>query len=87
MDDAILVYKKIFTDSGPLFIEKTTLAYAAIGLSILLFKDLKDEFFPAKLHFFDNKNIYIRYLAYLFITFIILLTGVLNGGQFIYFQF
>lgn len=87
IEDALLIFHRIFTVSGPLFIDKTTLAYSILGLSILVFKDLKDEFFPEKLHFFDSKIIYVRYLAYLFITFMILLTGVLNGGQFIYFQF
>jgi D-alanyl-lipoteichoic acid acyltransferase DltB (MBOAT superfamily) len=87
INDALLVYKRIFTVSGPLYIEKTTLAYAVIGFAILLFKDLKDEYFRDKLSLFDNKRMYIRYLTYIFITFMILLTGVLNGGQFIYFQF
>ncbi len=87
IDDAFLVYRKIFTDPGPMYLEMTTLAYSVIGLSILFVKDLRDEFFPKRLLFFNNKNVVIRYTSYLFILFLILLTGVLNGSQFIYFQF
>ena len=54
---------------------------------ILFFKDLRDEFFPNKLKCFESKYIAIRFASYLLICFLILLFGVLDGGQFIYFQF
>ena len=87
IENALLVYRKIFTEAGPLYIDKTTMIYSLAGLSILLFKDLRDEFFPKRFLFFENRNVVVRYTTYLFILFMILLTGVLNGGQFIYFQF
>jgi D-alanyl-lipoteichoic acid acyltransferase DltB (MBOAT superfamily) len=85
--DAFLVYRRIFTVTGPLFMDKTTLVYLFIGLSVLLFKDTKDEFLPGRLQFSENKSIIVRYMSYGFMIFMILLIGVLNGGQFIYFQF
>ena len=87
MENALLIYHKIFTNTGPLFTDKTTLAYSLTGLSILILKDLRDEYFPKRLLLFDNKCIIVRFAAYLFVLFMILLIGVLNGGQFIYFKF
>lgn len=87
LDNALLVFHKIFTVSGPLYIDKTTIVYSLFGLSVLIFKDLKDEYLPGRLRFFDNRRITIRYASYLAILFIILLIGVTNGGQFIYFKF
>ena len=87
INNALLIYHKIFTDLGPIYIDKTTVTYLVIGLSILFFKDLRDEYFPNRYLLFENRRIAVRYAAYLFILFMILLTGVLNGGQFIYFKF
>ena len=87
VNDALLIYQKIFTAPGPLYIEKSTLIYSFIGVSILFIKDFKDEYFPGKLEFFNNRSTVIRFASYIVVIFIILLTGVLNGSQFIYFQF
>ena len=87
VSDAFAIYKKIIFDSGSLFIDKTTLAYSFIGLLMLFFSEFRDEYFPEKYLCFNNKNIAIRYASYLCVTFLIILIGVLNGGQFIYFQF
>ncbi|NMC60841.1 MAG: MBOAT family protein [Candidatus Methanofastidiosa archaeon] len=85
--DALTVYQKIFTQPGPLFLDKTTLAYALIGLTLLLIKDFLEEFYPQKIYLFENKCIVVRYISYLTIIFMILLFGILNSSQFIYFQF
>ncbi len=85
--NALLIYQKIFTARGPLFFDMTTLSYSLVGLGILFFKDIRDEYFPGKFLFFENKNIVIRYGSYLIIVFLILLLGVLDNSQFIYFQF
>jgi D-alanyl-lipoteichoic acid acyltransferase DltB (MBOAT superfamily) len=87
MPDAWLVYEKIFTEPGPIYLDKTTLTYALAGLSFVLIKDFRDEFFPEQFRLFNSRSIIVRYASYLFIIFCILLFGVLNGGQFIYFKF
>ena len=56
-----------------------------ISLVILIFKDLKDEYFSHVLRFLNTKV--IRWCIYLFLFCFILLFGVLDGGQFIYGQF
>ena len=87
IEDALLVYNKIFTQNGTLFIDKTTIVYSFFGIIILLLKDFFDEFFPGKYIFFNNSNIYVRFSSYLTIIFTILYFGVLTSSQFIYFQF
>lgn len=83
--DAFNVIAKIFTEGGALFKEPTL--FLALGsFAILLVKDSVDQFgFKAKL--FNSKFAALRYLSVAFLIAYILLLGVLEGGQFIYFQF
>lgn len=85
LKDAGLVISKIFTESGPLF--KEFHLFMWINLGILFFKDLRDEFFPKHLRFFESKWFIVRLLSYVIIAALVVSTGVLDGGQFIYFQF
>lgn len=57
----------------------------AIGLFILVFKDVKDEFFPQRFSFLQ-KGIF-RWGIYLMLFAMILTLGVLDSGQFIYVNF
>lgn len=57
----------------------------AIGLAILVFKDLRDEFFPNKLRFLEAKS--VRWSIYVGLFCLIMMFGVLDGGQFIYVSF
>lgn len=83
--DAFTVIRKILTEGGKLFMEPTLLL-AFGSFAILLVKDSVDQFgFKAKL--FNSKYAVIRYLSVAFLIVYILLLGVLEGGQFIYFQF
>lgn len=83
--DVFTVIGKIFTDCGNLFIEPTL--FLAFGsFAILLVKDCVDQFgFKARL--LKSKYAVVRYLSVSFLIAYILLLGVLEGGQFIYFQF
>lgn len=85
--DAFVVIGKIFGERGSLFMVYETLGHAAVMVAILFFKDLRDEFFPNKLRCFDSPSIVIRFISYLIILFLIVNMGVLDAGQFIYFQF
>jgi alginate O-acetyltransferase complex protein AlgI len=87
ISDALTVIGKIFTNKQSLFINGTTLVYMFVGIVLLFLSELRDEFFPERFKLFQNNNIYIRWGAYLTILFIIILLGVFNGGQFIYFKF
>ena len=87
--DACKVIGKIFTDFGTtLFLSNSSnMIYMLVAVCILFFKDMRDEFFPRRFLFFENRNIAIRWSSYLFLMFLILLTGVLDSGQFIYVNF
>jgi len=87
MSDAMHIVHQIFTNLSNPHIGKTILFYSFIGISILLFKEIRDEFFPKRFLLFENKSMVIRYLSYASILIIIILIGVFDGGQFIYFQF
>ena len=86
VSDAFLIIKTIFTKPGSLFIDETTLAYAAFGVLVLFLKELKDEF-NLNIHFSTSKYKLKRMSYYVVMTSIIILFGVFDGGQFIYFQF
>lgn len=58
---------------------------AAVALAILLFKDIREEFFSTKMKFLDTKP--IRFAIYVGLFCLIIAIGVLDGGQFIYVSF
>jgi alginate O-acetyltransferase complex protein AlgI len=88
VNDAILIFRKIFTSSGALFIgNPSTFIFSIFGLLVLLAKDFVDEFIPSRVLLFENRSKAVRILAYSSVIIIILLIGVFDGGQFIYFQF
>lgn len=87
LDDAWRVIVKIFTEHGKLnLLEVNMLIFAAFSFVILAVKDFVDEFIPSY-SFLNHKNIIYRYIAYVILLSIILVMGVLDGSQFIYFQF
>ena len=58
---------------------------AIIGMFILFFKDIRDEFFSNKFRFLDKKT--VRWVIYVVLFCLVLNFGVLDGGQFIYVSF
>ena len=87
LPEAFYAIGKIFTEPGTLFIDKTTLSHALPCLLLLLLIDFREEFFSGKIKLFENKLIVIRWLSYIIVIILILSFGVLDAGQFIYFQF
>ena len=87
ISESFIVINKIFTDFNQTYIDKTTLNYAFIGISILLFSEFLEEFYPGKFLFFKNKNVFVRRISYYIILFLILVIGVFETNDFIYFQF
>jgi D-alanyl-lipoteichoic acid acyltransferase DltB (MBOAT superfamily) len=88
ISDAAKAFTKIFTTLGDsLFIKADVIIGAIIALTILFFKEVKDEFFPNKISFISNKNPYIASFSMVLLFLLILLLGVFDSGQFIYFQF
>ncbi len=86
--DAFLVFKKIFSEPGSLFIgAPSMLIFSILGIMLLLFKDFTEEFTPGRFLVFENKYKFVRITAYSLVIILILLIGVFDGGEFIYFQF
>ncbi len=82
------IIKKIFTFKGPLFLDNTsTMMFIFFGICYLIIYELKKEFFDNKFTLAGNKYWIIRNGYYCLLIFIVVLTGVFDGGEFIYFQF
>ncbi len=88
LQNALMVYGKIFSSPGSLFIgDPSTFIFSICGLLLVMAKDFTDEFTPMRFLFFENNYKPVRVMAYTTIIIFILLIGVFDGGQFIYFQF
>lgn len=87
LEDACAVVAQIFDVSQPMNVEFniTHMAFSVFGMTILFVKDYTDEF--TKVRFFNNRNILVRWAAYVFVLSSILLAGVFGADQFIYSNF
>lgn len=88
VNDALTIYRNIFSDSGPLFIaDWAQLIYAVSGITFLMIIEFYQEYKAINQVPFTSKFWIVDQLAYVFLLILILLTGVFDGGQFIYFKF
>jgi len=88
INDVFLTVKTIFTNfSFHIDTALKPIAYISIGMIILLFKEIRDEFFPNNLRLLENPNMILRLSGYTFLIILIILIGVLDNYQFIYFKF
>jgi D-alanyl-lipoteichoic acid acyltransferase DltB (MBOAT superfamily) len=87
-NEAINIVERIFINNGPLFYDKpSTLLFMSIGCAILILVDSDREFSILKFSLFSNNNWLIQQVSYALLLIYILLAGVFDGGQFIYFSF
>lgn len=86
LSEAWGVIGKMLRARGSAYVDYNTFFYGLPMLFILFIKDLCDEYIPS-IKLFESKYIVVRFISYLLIVFLILSVGVLDGGQFIYFQF
>ena len=88
INDAFMAILKIFTSNGNVpFIRADIFIGSTIAICILFFKEFKDEYFPDRYNFISNKNPYVSSFFFILLFSLILLMGVFESGQFIYFQF
>lgn len=86
--DALLVFQKIATGGGTLFIGVPSIfIFGLSGIVLMMLSDFRDEYLPGRFMLFDNKYKAIRIAAYSITIILILMIGVFDGGEFIYFQF
>ncbi|HEX8022144.1 MBOAT family O-acyltransferase [Mucilaginibacter sp.] len=62
-------------------------AHSILAIFLLFAVEYKMEYYPEKFNFFNSPNIALRWGSVAFTIILIVLLGVFNGGQFIYFQF
>jgi D-alanyl-lipoteichoic acid acyltransferase DltB (MBOAT superfamily) len=88
---ALVMIKNIFVLEGPIWIPRNdnvaTPIYALISIAILMTVEFKQEYFKDKFTFINNKIMIVRHFSYATVLAIIILLGVFDGGQFIYFEF
>jgi len=86
--ESLFIFSEIFTNPGPIYIgQPTTFLLSILSIIFLLSKDFIDEFYPKHLKFFGNRYLTVRVFSYSTVILLILLFGVFDGGQFIYFQY
>ena len=61
--------------------------HCILAIALLFIIEYKKEYLPTKYNFFQHPNIFIRWGSIVSMIVAILIFGVFNGGQFIYFQF
>lgn len=84
--DAFFAFKQIFTSSGRLFIDYHAIGFGLLAVFLLMVKDYVDEYHP-DICFLESKNPLVSIVASALLLVAIVLFGVFDGGQFIYFQF
>jgi len=86
--DAFTIIKQIPDFNTPLYIENPSIMmYSLMAIGLLFLVEYKNEFHKTTFTFFNNENWVVRYLSYAFLVILIILMGVFDGGEFIYFQF
>lgn len=87
--DGWYIWKSMFTlKPGNFYMGEppTSFGYYIFALALLIITEHVMEFYP-NVKLIRNDNVVIRYTGYVLILTIMLMVGVFNGGQFIYFQF
>jgi alginate O-acetyltransferase complex protein AlgI len=88
LTEATKIIGKIFTSAGAVFYHSPyDLIYSIIGILFLIILDFKREFFNNRLSILYSRYQGVRIAGIITIIIIILLIGVFDGGQFIYFQY
>lgn len=86
--DALTIVKGIFTAKGGIYIENPSIIlFSMLGIFSIVLMDIKKEYFDDRFTISSNKNWLIRNCYYCLLVIIILIAGVFDGGEFIYFQF
>lgn len=86
--DAWTAVCKMAVPTGSLYVPQlSTLAYCMMGIVIVTVSGIWQESHGGRWMLMSHGRIAVRYAGYLLLTLYILLFGVFDGGQFIYFQF
>lgn len=89
-EDAISIIKKIFSFNGSVYYhdnDPSLIIFSISGILFLMLVEIKRKYYKGPISFFNSKIWLVRNLSYIMLIILILLVGVFDGGQFIYFQF
>lgn len=85
---ALIIIKGIFTAGGPVYIENPTIIlFSLMGIFFLMLVECKKEYYDGLFTLSKNKRWLVRNAYYCFLLMAILVAGVFDGSEFIYFQF
>jgi alginate O-acetyltransferase complex protein AlgI len=89
---AFSVFKRVFDPKTPTrvpaeFDERALLSYSAIAIFCMILLDIKNEFYTEKKLLLSNQHVSVRIAGCIIIICAILMFGVFDASQFIYFQF
>jgi D-alanyl-lipoteichoic acid acyltransferase DltB (MBOAT superfamily) len=88
VSDALSIIRKILSFNGPFYYDSPSMfLFVLLGVFYLTVYEFKKEYFNNLFSFSSNKYWLIRNGYYCMLIIIILLSGVFDGGEFIYFQF
>lgn len=92
LSEAFTFIKRIVSPGIPFLIdgelnERALLLYSFFGITCIVLADIKNEFYNNKHLLLYNRNSMIRIAASIVLIVMILMLGVFDGSQFIYFQF
>jgi D-alanyl-lipoteichoic acid acyltransferase DltB (MBOAT superfamily) len=88
VSDAFTIVKKIVTFNSPGFLKDTTmLFYSFAGILLLMLTEFNEEYYNNDFSLLYNKKPVVRTVTCAFLIMLIVVVGVFDGGQFIYFQF
>ncbi len=85
---AFTIIKRIFTAKGSVYMENPSIIiFSILGVGFMMLVEFKKEFFNDLFTLSDNRFWLVRNCYYCLLLIIILIAGVFDGGEFIYFQF
>lgn len=90
LSDACGVIGRIFDPSLPMtvYIDLIpNLPFTILGVGLLAMKDIRDEFMSGRFLLMNNKSKFVRWLTYIVLLVLIMITGVFGADQFIYANF
>jgi D-alanyl-lipoteichoic acid acyltransferase DltB (MBOAT superfamily) len=88
LKEAFTIIKRIFTSKGSVYFENPSIImFSILGVGFMMLVEFKKEFFNDLFTLSNNRFWLVRNCYYCLLLIIILIAGVFDGGEFIYFQF
>jgi alginate O-acetyltransferase complex protein AlgI len=88
LESALDIIRKIFTEQGKLYIASpANMLLSVFAVLSMITLDIRREYLNERYSLLNNKYLIVRLTGIVLIVLTIMLIGIFDGGQFIYFQF